>query len=201
MKTRLRMLPVLLLATVFLAAPVASAKNFRNDSILDVLSKTRGAEALVAAVLVVDEAGVLDFSLASLFGNRDVDLILFAPSNAAFENLLGLDPGALNGLTIDEIKAALPGLLPAGVGAQEVAAILAKHAVIAERTSFFTVSSGALLRKGSVEVVDGSVLPVGIGADGVEVNFESTIIRDDVRTRNGYIHFVDTVILDGFLSE
>jgi uncharacterized surface protein with fasciclin (FAS1) repeats len=201
MSTRIRFLPILLLAALLLAPPVAMAKTFRHDTMLDVLANTKGAEALVATVLVVDDAGVLDFSLADLFANRQLDIVLFAPTNAAFEKLLGLEPGALNGLTIEQTKAALPGLLPAGVGPQELAAILAKHAAIVERTSRFTSSADALLREGSVSVADGSELAVGVGANGAEVNFESTIIRADFRARNGYIHFVDTVILDGLLGE
>jgi uncharacterized surface protein with fasciclin (FAS1) repeats len=204
MLKRVRSLVLISLLACLVAAPaLASGRDFgwsRKATILDVLSGTDGAQALVAAVLVVDGAGVLEDGLAELLGDRRADLVVFAPSNAAFESLLGLEPGALRGLTVAEIEAALPGLLPAGVGPAEVAAILLKHVGLFRRADLFTVSEGALLRAGSVKVADGSELPLGIGAEGVEVNREATIIRPDLRARNGYIHFIDAVILDGLLE-
>jgi uncharacterized surface protein with fasciclin (FAS1) repeats len=169
------------------------------ETVLDVLQRTDGAQAVVAAVLVVDEAAVLPFSLAELLGDRRAEVVLFAPSNAAFEDLLGLDPGSLDGLSIEEVKNALPGLLPSGVGAAEVAAILLKHAALPSRANLFTASEKALLSEGSVTVADESVFPVGIGASGVQINYETTIIRADLSARNGDVHFIDTVILDGLL--
>lgn len=201
--SRFRFISIAILALTLLTLPaLASAEGQRwssRSTIVEILANTDGAQALVAAVLVVDEAQVLDFSLVSLLGDRRADLVVFAPSNAAFENLLGLDPGSLNGLSVEEVKAALPGALPSGVGPNEVAAILLKHVGQVRRASSFTVSQLALLRRGQVTVADGSELPVGIGVAGVEVNNETTIIRKDIRARNGYVHFVDTVILDGLL--
>ena len=124
---------------------------------------------------------------------------LSAPSNAAFEDLLGLDPGSLDGLSIEQVKDALPGLLPGGVGVDDVAAILLKHAALPRRANLFTASEKALLREGSVTVADDSVFPVGVGASGVQINYETTIIRADLSARNGVVHFIDTVILDGLL--
>jgi len=200
----IRTLPIALLALALFVVPaVASAdEDFahgKRETILQLLQRTDGAQAVVAAVLVVDEAQALPFSLAELLGNRRAEVVLFAPSNAAFEGLLGLDPGSLNGLSIEEVKSALPGLLPSGVGAAEVAAILLKHAALPHRANLFTASEKALLREGSVTVADESVLPVGIGAAGVQINYEATIIRADLAAQNGVVHFIDTVILDGLL--
>jgi len=201
----IRTLPIALLSlALFYAVPsVASAYDDfglgKRQTILQLLQRTDGAQAVVAAVLVVDEAKVLPFSLAELLDNRRAGVVLFAPSNAAFEGLLGLDPGSLNGLSIEEVKNALPGLLPSGVGAAEVAAILLKHAALPQRANLFTASEKALLREGSVTVADESVLPVGIGAAGVQINYEATIIRADLSAQNGVVHFIDTVILDGLL--
>jgi len=201
----IRTLPIALLSlALFYAVPsVASAYDDfglgKRQTILQLLQRTDGAQAVVAAVLVVDEAKVLPFSLAELLDNRRAGVVLFAPSNAAFEGLLGLDPGSLNGLSIEEVKNALPGLLPSGVGAAEVAAILLKHAALPQRANLFTASEKALLREGSVTVADESVLPVGIGAAGVQINYEATIIRADLAAQNGVVHFIDTVILDGLL--
>ena len=107
-----------------------------------------------------------------------------------------LDPGTLNGLTIAEIKDALPGLLPAGVGPKEVADILLKHVASGKATE------NKLLKKGSITVLakdesgENSTYPVGIGASGVTVNYETTVIKADVWASNGIIHFIDTVIVD-----
>jgi uncharacterized surface protein with fasciclin (FAS1) repeats len=200
MFARIRTLPIALLALALCAVPsVASAKVGRSETVLDVLQRTDGAQAVVAAVLVVDEAKVLPFSLAELLDDRRAEVVLFAPSNAAFEDLLGLVPGTLDGLSIEEVQSALPGLLPGGVGAAEVAAILLKHAALPRQANLFTASETALLRKGSVSVADESVFPVGIGATGVQINYETTIIRANLSARNGVVHFIDTVILDGLL--
>ena len=171
----------------------------KTPTILDKLIATDGAQAVVAAVLVVDEAGALHFSLAEVLGNRKAEVVLLAPGNAAFENLLGLDPGTLNGLTIAQVKEALPGLLPPGVDAGAVAQILLKHVALPKVANLRTASENALLTNGSIEVADESVFPVGIGASGVQINYETTIIKANIKARNGVIHFIDTVIVDDLL--
>jgi uncharacterized surface protein with fasciclin (FAS1) repeats len=180
---------------------VASGYGYKKPAtVLDKLVQTDGAQAVVAAVLVVDEAGALHFSLAEILGDKNAEVVLFAPSNAAFEQLLGLDPGTLNGLTIEQVKEALPGLLPPGVGAGEVASILLKHVALPKRATLWTASDLALLKKGTVQVADESEFPVSVTASGVGVNYETTIIRANINARNGVIHFIDTVILDGLLD-
>jgi uncharacterized surface protein with fasciclin (FAS1) repeats len=173
--------------------------NKKTPTILDKLVATDGAQAVVAAVLVVDEAGALHFSLAEVLGNRKADVVLLAPGNAAFENLLGLESGTLNGLTIEQVKEALPGLLPPGVDAGVVAQILLKHVALPKVANLRTASENALLSKGSIEVADESVFPVSIGASGVQINYETTIIKANIRARNGVIHYIDTVIVDDLL--
>lgn len=189
---------------LLLAAPFAMADNDRygykkTPTILDKLVQTDGAQAVVAAVLVVDEAGVLSFSLAEILGDRRAEVVLFAPGNAAFEKLLGLDPGTLNGLSIDEVKEALPGLLPPGVDVDAVADILLKHVALPKRANLWTASENVLLKKGSIVVADESEFPVGIGASGVQINYETTIIKPNIKARNGVIHYIDTVIVDDLL--
>jgi uncharacterized surface protein with fasciclin (FAS1) repeats len=202
MKTVTRSLQSIILAlAIVTAAPVVMAEGNSNKlaTIVDVLSNTDGAQAVLAAVLVVDEAGALPFSLSELLGDRKSEVVLFAPSNAAFEKLLGIEQASLNGLTVDEIKGDLPGLLPAGVGVNEVAAVLLKHASLQQKANLKTASENALLTNGKITVADESELPVGVGASGVQVNYETTIIKADVLARNGVIHFVDTVIVDDSL--
>ena len=194
-------LSLLLAFAFFITTPaVASGYGYKKpNTVLDKLVQTDGAQALVAAVLVVDEAGVLHFSLAEILGDKNAEVVLFAPGNAAFEQLLGLDPGTLNGLTIEQVKEALPGLLPPGVGAGEVASILLKHVALPKRATLWTASDLALLKKGTVQVADESIFPVSVTAAGVGVNYETTIIRANINARNGVIHFIDTVIVDDLL--
>jgi uncharacterized surface protein with fasciclin (FAS1) repeats len=199
--------PIALALSLFMIAPSVMADDDnrygwgykKTPTILDKLVATDGAQAVVAAVLVVDEAGALPFSLAEILGNRKAEVVLLAPSNAAFENLLGLAPGTLNGLTIAEVKDALPGLLPSGVDAEAVAQILLKHVALPKKANLWTASEDALLKKGSITVADESEFPVGIGASGVQVNYETTIIKANIRARNGVVHFIDTVIVDDLL--
>jgi uncharacterized surface protein with fasciclin (FAS1) repeats len=205
-KSIIRSLQTTFLAlSLVLSAPFAMAdgddgyRYNKSPTILDTLVATDGAQALVAAVLVVDESGVLHFSLADFFGNKTTEALLFAPSNAAFEKLLGLEPGTLNGLSIQQVKDALPGLLPDGVGVGDVANILLQHVSQPRRANLWTSSENALLKKGEVKVADGSTYPVGIGATGVQVNYETTIIKSDIRARNGVIQYIDTVIVDDAL--
>ena len=188
------LLVIALAAALLVAMPSSSLagdgdRSSRNPTILDLLTTTDGAQAVVAAVLVVDEAGVLDFSLAELLGDRKAEVILLTPSNSAFEDLLGLDPGTLDGLTIEEVKEALPSLLPSGVGPEEVASILLKHAALPKRANRSTAADRVLLRRGSIEVADGSEFPVSMGAAGISVNYETTITKPNFLTRNGVVHF------------
>jgi uncharacterized surface protein with fasciclin (FAS1) repeats len=193
---------LLALALLFTASTVAAGHHRAPPTMLERLAATDGAQALVAAVLVVDGAKVLDFSLAELLDDRHAEIILFAPGNRAFENLLGLDPGFLDGLTAAEIAEALPGIIGGlGLDADAVAAVLLKHASLPRRANRGTASENALLRRGEVEVADGSVLPVGIGDNGVSINREADIVKANVFVRNGVIHFVDAVIVDDLLSE
>lgn len=64
------------------------ATNFNGyrgtPTILEKLIDTDGAQALVAAVLVVDEADVFDFDIANLLGDKREEIVLLAPTNTAF---------------------------------------------------------------------------------------------------------------------
>jgi len=189
-----------LLAMFATAASATGWGQYQKPTILETLAETDGAQALVAAVLVVDEAGVLDFSIADLLGNKYAEIILLAPSNNAFERLLGLNDGTLDGLDVDTVKEELPGLLPDGVGAAEVAAILLKHVSLPKRANKLTASQNALLKRGDITVADESPFPVSIGVLGVRINYETTITKPDNFSRNGVIHYIDTVIVDGLLD-
>jgi uncharacterized surface protein with fasciclin (FAS1) repeats len=123
-------------------------------------------------------------------------VVLLAPTNTAFEKLLGLDAGILDGMSIDDIQRELPFLLPPELGVEDVAAVLLKHAALPRKANRFTASERALLAKGELEVADESVFPVSIGNAGIRINYETSIIEPNVFVRNGVIHFIDTVITD-----
>jgi uncharacterized surface protein with fasciclin (FAS1) repeats len=167
------------------------------QTILNKLLATDGTQALVAAVLVVDEFGTLPFSLADLLADRREEVILFAPTNTAFEKLLGLEPGFLDGLSVQDIAAALPGIVDGlGLTVGDVQAILLQHAALPRKANRRTASEAALLRAGSVEVAAECLFPISIGNDGVRINYESIIVRGDQFARNGVVHFVNSVIVD-----
>lgn len=187
-------LVLMLLSTTTLAGAYGGLRGV--PTILDKLVATDGAQALVAAVLVVDGAGALPFSLAELLGDKREELVLLAPTNTAFEKLLKLDAGTLDGMSIDDIQRDLPFLLPPELGVEDVAAVLLKHAALPRKANRFTASERALLAKGELEVADESVFPVSIGNAGVRINYETSIIEPNVFVRNGVIHFIDTVITD-----
>jgi len=86
-----------------------------------------------------------------------------------------------------------------GVGPDKVAAILLKQAALPKSAKLINASENTLLRNGEIAVADGSVSPVGIGGAGVEINDESTIIKANIPARNGVIHYIRTVIVDGLL--
>lgn len=157
----------------------------KGNTVVDKLIATDGAQALVAAVLVVDELG--GYQIAETLSNPKGRFTVLAPSNAAFEKLLGLDPGATNGASIEAIVEILKGTVTDVDG---VAAILLKH------VSTRKASVNKLLKRGEIKVLDESVFKVGIGASGITVNYETTIIKGNVWASNGLIHFIDTVIVD-----
>lgn len=167
------------------------------QSILSKLLATDGTQALVAAVLIVDEFGTLPFSLADVLADRREEVILFAPVNTAFEKLLDLEPGFLDGLSVQDIAAALPRIVEGlGLTVGDVQAILLKHAALPRKANRRTASDEALLRAGSIEVAAECIFSVSIGNDGVRINYESIIVSGDNFAQNGVVHFINSVIVD-----
>jgi uncharacterized surface protein with fasciclin (FAS1) repeats len=165
-----------------------------GETILEVLVRTDGAQALVAAVLVVDEA--LGTGIAGILDDPSASLVLFAPGNRAFEDLLGLEEGSLDGLSIEMIASLLPSILDGlGLSPENVRDILLKHLAF---NSGYTDdgSEDGLLKLGEVTVADESVFPISIGPAAVSINYESGFTKSNVKTVNGFIHYLDTVILD-----
>jgi uncharacterized surface protein with fasciclin (FAS1) repeats len=170
-----------------------SCEGEYGETILDRLLRTDGAQALVASVLVVDDA--LGSEIADTLGDPEADLVLFAPANAAFAELLTLEAGDLDGLSIETISGLIPVFLgQLGLAPEDVRDILLKH-VAANPVAPEDASEDALLDLGSITVIDESVFPVSIGPGGVAINYEAGLTKVDVFTDNGVIHFLDAVIV------
>jgi len=171
-----------------------------DGSILDKLSAVDGTQALIAAVLVVDESMELEFSIAEGLDSID-DLVLLAPTNPAFEALLRLEPGFLNGLSVTEVQEALPSILdPLGLTVSDVINILLLHVGQLEEVDESTAGADALLMSGGVSVAGSSEpLPVSLGGEGVRINYEANVIKSDVFADNGVIHYIDTVLVGDLL--
>jgi uncharacterized surface protein with fasciclin (FAS1) repeats len=161
------------------------------------LENTDGAQALVAAIRIVDNP-----ELTGLLENKRKSLILLAPSNAAFEQLLLLKPRALGGLNADTIARLLPTLLDyVNLDKDALYEILLKHVSMAEKRRKGHLLLENLLNKGHITVMDGSDLPVAIGGKGVYINYESHITERDVFTANGVIHYLDKVLVEAPVEE
>jgi len=190
-----------LLSFVLSITATSVAAEEVDGSIVDALVAIDGMQALVAAVLVVDDSGALDVSVAEALSTIN-NIILFAPTNPAFEALLGLEPGFLDGLSIDQIKEALPSVIDGlGLAVDDVISILLLHVGVIEGLDETNASGSALLAAGGVTVAGSEApLPVSLGSKGVRVNYEASVVKSDVFTNNGVIHFIDSVIVDDLLA-
>ncbi|MEZ5490415.1 MAG: fasciclin domain-containing protein [Gammaproteobacteria bacterium] len=176
---------------------ISATAAMADDSIVERLSAVDGTQALIAAVLVVDESGVLDVSIAEALDSID-DIVLFAPVNSAFETLLQLEPGFLDGLSVDDVKAALPSVLGGlDLTVNDVLSILLLHVGVVDDDD---AEIEDLLEDRSVSVAAG-MLPVSLGSKGVRINYEANVIKADVDADNGIIHYIDTVIVGDLLGE
>jgi len=186
--------------TVFLAVVVcitssaAVAQPTFKGTILEALLQTDGAQALVAAVQAGDEAGCLQ-GIAQTLDDPKAGLVVFAPGNGAFETLLRLNGGELDGQTIDQIKNNLEALLNSlELTQDDLCAVLLKHVAVDQRKK--DSSAAELLERGEITMADGSEFPISVGQGGVAINYESQITQRDVFTQNGVIHYVENVIVD-----
>jgi uncharacterized surface protein with fasciclin (FAS1) repeats len=166
----------------------------RSPTILELLRQTDGSQALVAAIDLGTESGCLSAVAGRLDSSRP-DIVVFAPSNSAFERLLRLRTGALRDLDSDTIKSLLPELLTdVELDVFQLCDILGNH--VAEARQPNTSSVTRLLREGEITMINGTPLPISVGSGDVAVNYESEISIGDVTARNGIIHFINSVIKD-----
>ena len=181
------------------SAAVAQPQVDRFEgTILELLLRTDGAQALVAAVEVADEAGCLGALPVALADPKANPRVVFAPSNNAFEKFLRLNTNALAGPgadRIDEIKAQLPALLSSlEVTEADLCELLSNHVAELDRKAKKS-SAADLLARGSITVSNGKTFPISVGSGGVVINYE-TSIKKEILTRNGSVLFVEDVIQD-----
>ena len=162
-----------------------------QSTVLDELVSTKGTEALVAAIQVVDSGGACAVNFAELLGDRLANLVLLAPSNEGFEEFLGLSPGALEGLTSNIIVGMLPGLLQRlSLDTEDLCSVLLKHVSVEGAQS-----KRDLLNRGEITVLNTNY-PVAIGDNGVTIGYIHAITEPDVYTVNGVIHYLNSVIVE-----
>lgn len=162
----------LIIALVFVLAPVSEAKGPKGPNLVDVALEVNGPgspfegqfDTLIAAVLAADPAVV-----ATLTGNGQHTV--FAPTDDAFADL------NLNPDNVDD--------LPQDVLTQ----ILLYHVANGRRGSDSVVSSSQIrtLQRGFLQV-SGTTLTDNLGRD-------ANIIVTDVPAANGLIHVIDAVVL------
>lgn len=171
-----------------------------KHTIFDQLTRTDGAQALVAAVGFVDASAVCQVKFAELLDSKKAQIVLLAPDNEGFEVFLNLPRGSLQGLGSDALRLMLPSMVTdIGLDVEDLCNVLLKHVSVSEKKGKGKkedLSAIALLDIASLTVEDGSKFPVGIGSNGVTINYEGAITQPDVYTQNGVIHFLNSVIQD-----
>lgn len=158
----------LTVACVFLASSAYAGQSSRGrasePSIYEVAKTTPGFEILAAAVEAADVAQVFD-------GNRH--FTVFAPTNAAFEELL-----SDLGLTAEQLLA----------NKELLTSVLLYHVTRGDRNAASVIASGAL------RMLDGNATQIWTENGKAYIN-DSAIVATNVRARNGLIHVIDKVLL------
>jgi hypothetical protein len=176
------------------------------NTILDALLDIDGAQALVAAVSVVDESPVVTNrflgsepfvcpeGIGDMLANPEANLVLFAPSNRAWEKLFRQRRGEFDGLGIEEIAFKLPELLDAvELSVDGLCELLLNHLAMGEDDPGSS-SVDALLERGEITIANQEVFPISVGSGDVAINYESEISKGDIIRSNGIIHFLNSVI-------
>jgi transforming growth factor-beta-induced protein len=154
-------------ASLAAATPAVAADRERPPTIVDVASSTRELSTLVAAV---QRAG-----FAELLADRSAHLTVFAPTNAAFADLLG----QLGLNSIDEIPVeTLQGVLLDHVLDHK---LKAKQLAALDRKDEYPAAVGGL-------AIDFDRQPTGVN--------DASIVAADVLAANGVVHVIDRVLLD-----
>jgi len=176
-----------------------------EDTVLNLLNQIDGAQALLAALALVEESGggvpasrsPRGTDTTACLGIQDVladvtaRVTLLVPVNGAFEMFLRRKPGEFDGLSADEIKDLLP-LILMGLERTEgdLCDVLLNH--VATGPEPRTVEE--LLEAGAITVDNGPEFPISVGKGDVKVNYESEFSVRDRFATNGIMHFLNSVI-------
>lgn len=156
-----------LLASTFAFTAPATADH--HGAKADIVDTAVAAGSFNTLVAAVKAAGLVDVL------KSDGPFTVFAPTDAAFAKL---PDGTIATLLKPENKAKLQ-------------AILTYHVVPGK------VMSGDLAGKRlEAKTVQGQSVKVDATGDGVRID-NATVVKADIRTKNGVIHVIDTVILPG----
>ncbi len=149
--------------------------NAQDKNIVETAASSEDFKTLVAAVKAADLVGVL---------SSDGPFTVFAPTNAAFDKL---PAGTVEGLLKPESKETLQTILKYHVVAGSVMAadVIALIKKSKGKATIETVSGNKLI----AQMKDGAVYLVD------ENNNWSQITATDLKTSNGVIHVIDTVLL------
>jgi len=137
---------------------------------------------------------VLEASGTTSLVNEGTPITVFAPTNAAFENLF-----AALGLTAEEVLAET----------ELLAEVIRYHVVPEEVTSAQLIEQGEgafrtflnRASRNSGEFVTFEVLFPSFPDNGIELNGEAVITAVDIEADNGIVHVIDTVLLPDSVRE
>ena len=152
-----------------LAISVLFAANVmanHHGSKMDIVDTAASNSDFSTLVAAVKAAGLVDALKA------DGPLTVFAPTNAAFAKL---PAGTVESLLLPENKAKL-------------VQILTYHVVAGK------VMAADVVKVDSATTLEGSSVSVMVNDNGVMIN-NATVVKTDIKTSNGVIHVIDTVLL------
>lgn len=146
----------------------------KGDEAIALIAINGGFDELVQALVFVDEE--LDAGLVDLFLNGKDQYTVFAPTDAAFEELYA----ALGITSIDELPAEL------------VLEVLLYHVTEGRRASNSVVPRKNLR---TIETLAGETFTVNSAGMITAVGNTANILAADISASNGIIHVIDSVIL------
>jgi uncharacterized surface protein with fasciclin (FAS1) repeats len=144
----------------------ATAMAEHHGKKMDIVDTAASNSDFSTLVAAVKAADLVDALKA------DGPLTVFAPTNEAFAKL---PAGTVESLLLPENKAKL-------------VQILTYHVVAGE------VMAADVVKIDSAETLEGSSITITVSDDGVKVD-DANVITTDIKTSNGVIHVIDTVIM------
>ena len=166
------------LAGLSIGATTASAGHHEKMKKADIVATAAANDDLSTLVAAVTQADLVT-TLQS-----DGPFTVFAPNNAAFDKL---PAGTVDTLLLDENKETLAGILTYHVVGAKVKSGKLMGLIKANGNNYEieTVNGGTL----SASIVDGSIILTDATGG------TSKVIAADVKTSNGVVHVIDTVVL------